>query len=1215
MNSAPLTLAFVDCSDVRVAGGKALNLGKLLNAGFPVPDGFAVTTEAFRRSAKDGSLEMPDDVAHAISAAYRALGSPVVAVRSSATAEDMAEASMAGQYETILDVSGVAAVLDAVKRCWASLDTPRTRAYLAKNNIPLADVAMAVAVQILAPADVAGVLFTANPRIGSRTEMVIDASYGLGESVVSGIIQPDTLVIDRATGEIKQATIGSKETWIKPGTHEPLPVEESARQKSCLNASQVRDLWKLGLHVMAYFGSAQDIEWAIAGGKVYLLQSRAITTLEEAESYGRCLSETRAQLRAAKVDGRGDWVRHNISETLPHPTPLTWSVIRHFMSGDGGFGEMYSAVGFDPSPVVRREGFLDLIAGRIYMDLSRGPEMFFENLPFRYDLDLLRLDPDAAQGAPTIPFGSATARFQAAGKLNSTTAKLRALAQELDKKLENEIIPAFVAWVQVEKKRDLTQLTSAEFLALWQEREQRAMTLFAPQSLLPSLISAMAIADLTTFCAEHFWDDDAGALANVLSSGAPPDHTTLSAQGMYDIANGKRTVADWLEEFGHRAPEEFDLATPRWRERPDAVATMAGHLLGAVSPLVTHEKRGEDSRRRATELAATLSAGDRADFQEHIELVRRYLRYREDGKYFLMLGYDLLRDLALEAGRRLEIGDDVFLLRHEQLRDALTTGFAPLHAIDQQRLTRAAESRVTLPHVITETEIETLGEAVAFAGGDRITAFSISSGVCTGPVRIVFSPTEAGDLGKGYILVCPSTDPNWTPLFVNAAGLIIERGGTLSHGAVVAREMGLPAVVLDGATQLFTDGEVISIDSNSGAVLRGASDATQTEDAREDPNNLHIPASLIPPPPGASKRRNAKLRNVSLLLWGLYLAAAFLLPAQYVWDPTMRAFDAVLWPLVRDFGKPAAVAIIAFGLAAFSMIGQRLLTDNKRLLVAKDRATRLKAAAAKLPADSPRRKKMLALAAPVQTRILLASFVPLALILGPMVMAFSWLPARVDPASANAKPTATVFVTATVDGAYTGPVTLSLDPALSLAENSDATQSNPPIRATLENLRANWQLPSDPMPNLSWELRAAGSKARDELLADLNAYLAGKIPARDVAWTLHTPPQSGRYAITVASENSSALTTHAILGDAFAPEPRTDLGDGKGPAQVVQAADANSPVQRMRIAYKEQKTQGDGTFFQPFAFVGWHWDAGWLWTYIGVYLPVMLLFRWLLRIP
>ena len=207
------------------------------------------------------------------------------------------------------------------------------------------------------------------------------------------------------------------------------------------------------------------------------------------------------------------------------------------------------------------------------------------------------------------------------------------------------------------------------------------------------------------------------------------------------------------------------------------------------------------------------------EFDRRVSLVRRYVGLREDSKDFLMLGYDLLRDLAIEAGRRLDMGQDVFYLTREEFLDSLRIGFAPYHLIEQRKATYQAETRLTLPRVIDAKAVDSLGEVPEVrptAGGHK--AFAVSAGESTGPARILRSPTEAGDLGRGYVLVCPSTDPSWTPLFVNAAGLVLECGGTLSHGAVVAREMGLPAVVLPDATRLFREGQEIRVDGLHGWV-------------------------------------------------------------------------------------------------------------------------------------------------------------------------------------------------------------------------------------------------------------------------------------------------------------------------------------------------------------------------------------------------------------
>ncbi len=1232
MGEGPTVLGLGECHDAGLVGGKAINLAHLVGAGFPVPDGFVVTTEAFRRGAGCGGA-VPAEVRAEILEAYRRMGSPGVAVRSSATAEDLAAASMAGQYETFLDVSGEAELLDSVRRCWAALDSPRTRAYLAEHGIDPACVAMAVVVQRMVPANVAGVLFTANPRTGSREEMLLEASWGLGEAVVSGKVQPDTLILDRATGAVKSCTIGDKAVWVEPGSRAERPVPEDRRRAACLSHGDIGNLWRLGLRVMEHFGAAQDIEWAIGGGgKLYLLQSRAITTLETAEAYERRLQETRAALRQWKQAGRGDWVRHNIAETLPHPTPLAWSVVRRFMSGGGGFGAMYRAVGFEPSEAVTRDGFLDLVGGRIYMDLSRAGGMFFEDFPFRYDLGLLRTNPDAAQGPPTVPAGSLRARLRVGRRLRGIQVRLEALAEDLDRQLDARIIPDFLRWVGEEKDRDLEALGAKEWVDLWRARERRVMDDFGPQSLLPSLVAAMAMERLREFLREHFWDDNPASphyaeagpeeLANVLAAGAEPDLTLRANVGLYDVASGRGSLEEWLGAYGHRAPEEFDLATPRWRERPESVRTMAAHLSGGASPAAMHERRAAESARCAEGLAARLSGRARDEFQRRLGLVRRYMRFREDGKHYLMMGYDLLRDLALEAGRRLGIGEDVFLLEFEELHDALSTGFAPMHLLEQRRMSRGAEARLSLPDVITGAEIDSLGEPPPIVGCDRCAAFPLSSGVATGPARIVFSPAEAGDLGREYVLVCPSTDPNWTPLFVNAAALVMEMGGSLSHGAVVAREMGIPAVVLSGATKRFRDGEPLVVDGTSGAVSRaevvvvgrGAPRPTET-----DPHDTRIPYCQRPPVPGARERAGGMLRNVFFLVWGVYLVATFALPAGWVYRPSLAALDAALWPLVAAFGKAGAVAVLAGGLAVITMAGQRLLTDNQRLRVAKARAARLRAEAGGLPADSPRRQALLALAGPVHMRVFLAALVPIAVILGPMVMSFMWLPQRVDPASWNPRPGATAYVTAMVDGDYLKPVTLTADSGLVLEAVTPASQSLKPIRATLEELLASFKARLE-----AGDWRPEGRQQTSEAvppasrIADLSEYLKSPIPAQNLSWTLRTPATggAGRFAVSLAADGAEQVRTRLVLGDRWPPESKEDLGDGKGPVQTARPAGMGSPIRLVKVKYVEAKTQGADVFWAP---LFWRvaaatWDAGWLSLYLVVYLPIMFLCRWLLGV-
>ena len=1229
-NSRPtlFVLPLTDGRDPMVVGGKAINLAHLINAGFNVPGGFVVTTHAFRHARQDVE-KMPADLAGAIEAAYEAMGSPTVAVRSSATAEDLDDASMAGQYETYLDLQGADAVLDAVVKCWESIDSDRIRAYLKEHDISPEGVAMAVVVQALVPADKAGVLFTANPQTGSRHELLLEANWGLGETVVSGMVQPDTLVLDRATGALRSCVIADKQSYLAPGSDGVAPVPQEKRETGCLNSKDVLELWKLGLKVMDHFDSPQDIEWAIVDGCVYLLQSRSVTTLEDAETYEQLLSDVRAQLRAARKAGRGTWVRHNIGETLPHPTPLTWSVIRRFMSGDGGFGAMYKRVGFSPSPAVCEDGFLDLVGGRIYMDLSRAPDMFFEAFPYTYDIDLLRSSPDAAQGPPTVPSGSLWAQLRMARKLKGVNRTLRALARDHDRQLGDEIIPRFEQYARDQKAVALAGLSTSQWLELWEDRQREVLDRFAPESLLPSLIVGMALEDLRGFIGEHFWDEDPDALAGELSAAGQGDLTVQASQGLHDIARGASSVEQWFEQYGHRAPEEFDLGAPRWRETPELVARLAEHMKDATPPRESHDSRARDVTGRVARLKASLPAARQDELDELLAVVHRYIRFREDAKHYLMLGYDLLRDMLLDAGRRLDIGDGVFLLNMEELRDALASGIAPLHLIETRRELRMAEKRLSLSDVITEADIASLGEAPVLAGGDRLDAFVLSSGTCRGPARIVHSPRDAGDLGTGYVLVCPSTDPSWTPLFVGACGLVLEQGGTLSHGAVVAREMGLPAVVLPAATRLVEDGEEITIDGHRGAVLRQSAGAEAPPEAPAEDDTRVAPEQL-PPIPGPAERRGAMLRNAFLALWAVFFAV-YLLAGPAVENACFRVLDILLLPLVVAAGKPVTVGIIAGVFAVATMVGQRLLTDNARLREAKKRAAALQRETKSLPKDSPRFNALTALVAPVQTRVMKAAFVPLAIFLGPMIVSFLWLPQRVETAVRNAKPGSMVKVTAVINGDCDKPVTFDADSPLKLADFSTPEQSIFIARTPLQKHFGVLRSTRSDLGDMAWDEALAVEQTRKAYLGELEAFLAGPMPDQTLSWGVVTPKDTaGKWPMTVSLPGGQAVTVYAVLGEGFAPETKEDIVVQAGKrtrtdrqVQVWRAQAEDAVIKEVQIRYRAPNpVQGEGVFWAPLAWFEPDENTGaikalfspWLVLYIAVYVVVMFGLKAVLRV-
>jgi len=1212
------TQDLVDCREVRLVGGKGASLGRLMRAGFPVPNGFVVNTGAYRLAQEEAAtagnpMEIPAQVAEEILHGYKTMAAGAVAVRSSATAEDSATASLAGQCETFLDVDGETGLLEAVQRCWTSLDAPRIRAYLAEHGIEPAQVAMAVVVQRLVPADVAGVIFTADPNGGGSGKMLVEANWGLGETVVGGHAQPDVLAVERETGRVLSAKIADKQVYLAAGTGQEQPVAESLRKKSCLSSRDVHRLWELGKRISEHFGAPQDIEWAFHDGNLFLLQSRPITTHRETEAAEALARATRQRLREEMSAGRGPWVVHNLAETLPHPTALTWSVIRKFMSGLGGFGAMYRQAGFQPAPIIDREGFLELVAGRIYMDAARAPEMFCENFPFAYDLEKLVHDPDASQKPPTLPRGSYSLRAKAAALLSKAGAKLQGLAGRAAGEFREKTTPAVTEYVARSREKNLRLLTVEQLIAFWEEYEKQILNVFGRDILMPGLICGMAWAELETFLQENFWDDDTEALLRIISVGGEADRTVIADAELFKVASGKWLLETWLADHGHRGPGELDLAAPRWREQPEVLREMAARLAAGEPPLERYRRGAAAANQQAAVLRSRLSAADAREFDRRLDLVRRYMPFREDGKDLLMLGYGLLRDLALEAGLRLEIGDGAFHLTRDELFEALRAGFAPLHLIEQHELTYRAERRLSLPRVIDAHAIDRLGETneiEATAGSYH--GLPISAGQATGPARILQSATDAGELGRGYILVCPSTDPAWTPLFVNAAGLVLECGGALSHGAVVAREMGLPAVVLPEATRLFQDGEQINVNGNQGWVARALQHSNQPPPTEAiDFKDTRVPRELIPPPQGRKERQAAKLRNAAAALWMIYLLGFFVLPKDYVYQPSLALLDLLLWPLVRFLGKPAVVAIVAAGMGTTILLVQKFVTDNPRLLEAKRRAALLVKQARLLPENSPRRQAFLQMAAPVNLRVLMAALVPIGLLLGFLVMSFAWFKNRMDPSLPRGLAGSSVQIVVTVNSDWSKPVRIELPAPLALDETTPASRMLPPIRKTLEHLLALYRQPRR-QPDIPWELQWVPDPAQVQTADDLQNYLNTGIPPRGITWMIR-PPSSGvgRFPVKVIADGCLPVTVNVVLGGEFPP------------GNLSAAGGHDSPIKEVRIVYPPPARKQ--VFWQPLAGLARHdqlplagalavTDIGWLWLYILAYLPALFLSRAVLKV-
>ncbi|MEE6307588.1 PEP/pyruvate-binding domain-containing protein [Plantactinospora veratri] len=796
-----ITLAETSAGMVELVGGKAAGLGELIRLGERVPDGFCLTTAAHDRGV------IPEAE---LAAAYRALGGGPVAVRSSATAEDLPQASFAGQQDTFLGVTGVDALHDAVAKCWSSLHTERAVAYREANDIDGRTVRMAVVVQRMVDAAVAGVLFTANPLTGSRAEMVVDAAPGLGTAVVDGTGPADHYLLD--------------------GTRYD--------DRGCLTPDQLAELYRAGERIQAHFGAPQDIEWAIdSDGTLWLLQSRPITTL-----FPLPPPTDRPQPRIYLEFG-------HVQGMLRPVTPMGMSALRVLLAAMlGSFGIKAEIVDIggrlygDLTDLVRDPRTRKRLVKLMAVDFGPRAQAVVEHIltdPRFSPAPTRRSGPGGGLGPALRTAPRAVAGI--VGALARPEAARNRLFEEIDQ-LRQRAAAGPAGLNTAAERLDYVEAqdhTTRYDRIIW-PIVAGILTTALPAGLLKGIASQAEIHTVLGGMPHNVTIEMDLALWQ-LAQRAEPHRELLSTTPPEELAARylagtlpETGLSAFLDTYGHRAAAEVDLGVPRWAEDPTPVFASIANYLRVTDPEQAPDRRFARATAEAEAKLAELvvRARRRRPVRGRIAgfLLRRarvLAGLRESGKFaglyplresrrqLLLVGAELV------DGGLLERADDIMFLTLAEARAAVRDGVDRRDLVADRRATYRRELRrrhVPVSVLSDGTDVEAVLAPDAAAAPGALRGVGAAPGTVTGPARVVHDPATA-HLEPGEILVAPTTDPGWTPLFLTAGGLVTETGAPMAHGPTVAREYGIPAVIcVLGATDTIRTGQVVTVDGAAGTV-------------------------------------------------------------------------------------------------------------------------------------------------------------------------------------------------------------------------------------------------------------------------------------------------------------------------------------------------------------------------------------------------------------
>ncbi len=868
MSSFVLGFQDIDKTKITLVGGKGANLGELSKIeGIRVPEGFCISTEAFNRiigqtpssnelldrlsllKAGDRSeirelsgelrrlieeIVIPADIQEQLTRHLSRLGEEhAYAVRSSATAEDLPAASFAGQQDTYLNIIGKEAILKHVSKCWASLYTERATTYRMQNGFDHRKVRLAVVVQKMVFPQAAGILFTADPVTSNRKVSSIDASFGLGEALVSGLVNADIYKV--RNGKVVTKQISTKKLAVvalpEGGTTEQ-EIEHERQNRQALTDEQILQLERMGRKIEEHFGHPQDIEWCLADGTFYIVQSRPITTLfpiPEANDQGNHIYVS---------------VGHQQMMTDPlKPLGLSFHQLIAARPMAKAGGRLFVDITHELASPAKRHILVNvlgksdpLIKDALMTILERGD--FIKSLP--NDIK----EPSSTKSNR----GASPAGFQT---LN-----------DYDPQIVSDLIKSSQTSID-ELRRDIQTKSGSVLFDFILEDIQKLRKNISDSRSFGVIMTAM---NASSWINEKMldWLGEKNA-ADTLSQSVPNNITSEMGLELLDVADvirphpevidylqqvkedscleelvqfdggqqSRDAIYAYLDKYGMRCVGEIDITRPRWSEKP---ATLVPIILGNIKnskPGASHlkfEHGREEALNKEQELLERLKQlpdgeGKAKETKRMIDLVRNLSGYREYPKYGIVIRYFIYKQaLTTEAERLVQAGvihekEDIYYLSFEELHEVVRTHELDYRIISKRKDEYKSYEKLTPPRVITSD-----GEIVAGEykrenhPAGAIVGLAVSSGVIEGRARVISNLKDAV-LEEGDILVTRFTDPSWTPLFVSIAGLVTEVGGLMTHGAVIAREYGLPAVVgVENATSLIQDGQRIRVHGTEGYV-------------------------------------------------------------------------------------------------------------------------------------------------------------------------------------------------------------------------------------------------------------------------------------------------------------------------------------------------------------------------------------------------------------